>query len=223
MKLRKLALAAAVFVGLSGMAAGAASAQQKIFVIDEARIRSDTKVGKEMAAVLGGIYNQGVDKLGLKTLNDEIKTESDALRPQAQSLTPEALNANPTLKARVDALNKKASELAQRRDYLNANVNQEGQALNGMFATVMEPAVQHVAKQQGADIVLSASSTWYVKDAVDISSKVVARLDATIPSLKAMQDAYKASLPAQPAAAPAASAAPAAPAPATPPKPQGGQ
>jgi hypothetical protein len=58
-----------------------------------------------------------------------------------------------------------------------------------------------------------------VKDAIDISSKVVARLDATVPTLKAMQDAYKATLPAQPAA----SAAPAAPAPATPPKPQGGQ
>jgi Skp family chaperone for outer membrane proteins len=222
MKLRKLALAAAVFVGLSGMT-GAAFAQQKIFVINEAKIRAETKVGKEMAGVLGGIRNQGIEKLGLQALSNEIKTESDALRPQAQSLTPEALNANPTLKARVDALNKKASELQQKQDYLNANLSQEGQALNTMFAQVMEPAVQHVAKQQGADLVLSYSSTWYVKDAVDISSKVVARLDATIPTLKAMQDAYKASLPAPPAAAPAASAAPAAPAPAAPPKPQGGQ
>jgi outer membrane protein len=221
MKLRKLALAAAVFVGLSNMA-GAAFAQQKIFVINEAKIRADSKVGKEMAVALGGIRNQGIEKLGLKGLSDEIKTESDALRPQAQSLTPEAINANPTLKGRVDALNKKANELQQKQDYLNANLSQEGQALNAMFAQVLEPVVQQVAKQQGADLVLSYSSTWYVKDAIDISSKVVARLDATVPSLKAMQDAIKASQPAAPSAS-AAPAAPAAPAPTTPPKPQGGQ
>ena len=218
MNLRKLALAAAVFVGLTNMA-GAAFAQQKIFVINEQKIRADSKVGKEMAVVLGGIRNQGIEKLGLQALSSEIKTESDALRPQAQSLTPEALNANPTLKARVDALNQKANELVQKKDYLDANINQEASALNAAFAQVLEPAVKHVAKQQGADIVLSYASTWYVKDAVDISSKVVARLDATVPSLKAMQDALR------PAgtAAPAANAAPPAAGPAAPPKPQGGQ
>lgn len=212
MKLNKLIVAAAFIAGMANLS-GAAFAQQKIFVINEAKIRSDSKVGKEMAAALGGIRNQGIDKLGLKTLSDEVKAESDALRPQTQSLTKEALDANPTLKARVDALNKKANELVQKQDYLNQNLGQEGQALSAMFAQVLEPAVQHVAKQQGADVVLSYSSTWYVKDAVDISSKVISRLDATIPTIKAMQDAI------QPAGA--APAAPAAPAPAA--KPPGAQ
>ncbi len=201
MKLRNLALAAAVFVGLANMT-GAALAQTKVYIVNEEKVRRDSKVGKEMTAALGGIRAQGVDKLGLKPLQDEIKTESDALKPQTQSLTPEAINANPTLKARVDALSKKTTEYLQKADYLNNNLEQSSGSLNMAFAEAMGPAVDHVGKQVGADVVLSYSSTWFVKDAVDISDKVIARLDATVPSLAALQQLLK------PAAAPAAPAKP---------------
>jgi Skp family chaperone for outer membrane proteins len=212
MKLRNLALCAAVMIGLTNMV-GAAVAQSKIYVINEERIRRDSKVGKEMSARLGGIRDQGVEKLGLRSLQDQIKVEQDALRPQTQSLTKEALDKNPTLKAKVDALGKKTNEYLQKADILNSNLEQQSGALNMAFAQVMEPAVSHVAKQVGADLVLSYASTWYVKDAVDISGKVIERLDATVPSLQALQTALQ---PAQPAGG-AAPPAPAAP------KPQGGQ
>jgi Skp family chaperone for outer membrane proteins len=166
-----------------------------------------------MSARLGGIRDQGVEKLGLRSLQDQIKVEQDALRPQTQSLTKEALDKNPTLKAKVDALGKKTNEYLQKADILNSNLEQQSGALNMAFALVMEPAVSHVAKQVGADLVLSYASTWYVKDAVDISGKVIERLDATVPSLQALQTALQ---PAQPAGG-AAPPAPAAP------KPQGGQ
>lgn len=208
MKVRNLALAAAMMAGLMNVA-GAAVAQTKIFVINEEKIRRESKVGKEMSSTLGGVRDQGVDKLGLKSLGDEIKAEQTALQPQTQSLTKEALDKNPTLKARVDALSKKTNEYLQKADYLNQNLEQQNGTMNVAFAQVMEPAVTHVAKEAGADVVLSYASTWYVKDAIDISPRVIARLDATVPSLAALQAAL----------APAGGAAK----PATPAKPQGGQ
>jgi hypothetical protein len=66
------------------------------------------------------------------------------------------------------------------------------------FAQVLEPAVSHVAREAGADVVLSYASTWYVKDAVDLSQKVIARLDATVPTLAALQAAVQAATPAAP-------------------------
>jgi Skp family chaperone for outer membrane proteins len=210
MKVRNLALCAALMIGLTNMV-GAAVAQTKIYVINEERIRRDSKVGKEMSNALGGIREQGVDKLGLKSLQDQIKTESDALKPQTQSLTKEAIEKNPTLKAKVEALNKKTGEYLQKADILNSNLQQQNSTFNVAFAQVMEPAVSHVAKQVGADVVLSYASTWYVKDAIDISSKVIERLDATVPTLQALQTALQ----------PAGGTAPAAPA--APAKPQGGQ
>jgi Skp family chaperone for outer membrane proteins len=216
MKLRKIALAALVMASLTNVA-GLAVAQTKVFVINEEKVRRDSKVGKEMSAQLGGIRNQGIEKLGLQALGNELKAENDALKPQTQSLTPEAINSNPTLKARVESFNKKTAEFLQKSDFLNEQLGQQNNNLNVAFAQVLEPAVTHVAKEAGADLVLSYASTWYVKDAVDLSQKVIARLDATVPSLAALQAAL------QPAGgAPGAAQAPKPAAPAAP-KPQGGQ
>lgn len=216
MKIRKMALAALVMAGLTNLA-GVAVAQTKVFVINEERVRRDSKIGKEMFAQLGGIRDQGVEKLGLKALGNELKTETDALKPQTQSLTPEAINANPTLKARVEAYNKKTNEFMQKSNFLNEQLGQQNTNYNMAFAQVLEPAVAHVAREAGADVVLSYASTWYVKDAIDLSPKVIARLDATVPTLAALQAAI------QPAGgAPGAAQAPKPAAPAAP-KPQGGQ
>jgi Skp family chaperone for outer membrane proteins len=205
MKLRNLAMAAAVMIGLTNFI-GAAVAQTKIYVINEERIRRESKVGKEMSTTLSGVANQGAEKLGLKTLGDQIKTETDALKPQTQSLTPEAINANPALKAKVEALNKKQNEYMQKAAGLQQGIEQQSGNFNGAFMAALEPAVSYVAKQVNADVVLSYSSTWFVKDAIDITPKVIERLDATIPTMAALQAALQ-----PPATAGAAKAAPAKP------------
>jgi Skp family chaperone for outer membrane proteins len=202
MKIRNMAVAAALFAGFCQLA-GAAYAQTKIFVIDEAKVRAESKVGKDIASKLTTIKNEGVTKLGLDTLETEVKTEEDALKPQVASLSKEALAANPTLKARVDALNKKQSELVQKADYLNQNLQQQQNAAMAGFAQALQPAVEYVAKEAGADVVVSSASTWYFKNAVDLSTKVIARLDATTPSYAAIQAAAAATAPAKPATPPA--------------------
>jgi Skp family chaperone for outer membrane proteins len=199
MKVRNLALIATLFIGL-GNTVGVAIAQTKVFVINEQRIRAETKLGKEMDSKLNEVATAGVDQLGLKTLKTEIDTEAAALKPQTQSLTKEALAANPTLKARVEGLNKKAAELMQKQNALNQGLEKSDNGLNAAFMQVMAPAVESVAKEAGADVVVSFASTWYIKDATDLSAKVIARLDATVPTLAALQ----AALPPPPAAPKAA-------------------
>lgn len=194
MKLRHLAVAALLAVGAANIT-GAAFAQSKVFVIDEDAIRAGSKIGKDIAVKLGESQKEGVTKLGLQALSAEIKTAEDALKPQTESLTPEALKANPTLKARVDELNKKKVEFLKKQDFLNANLEQQGNAGMVAFATALAPAVDYVAKQAGADVVLSSSATWYIKDAVDLSPKVIARLDATTPTLEALKAAAQAAQP----------------------------
>jgi Skp family chaperone for outer membrane proteins len=221
MKFSKLALAAAFFVSLANVTA-VAHAQTKVFYVDEGKVRQETKVGKEMNAMLANMTNQGIAQLGLADLNKQIADEGKALQPQLQSLTEDAIQANPTLKARVDAFSQKRSEFQQKTSQVNQAVTRSGNELNAMFTYVLDPAVQHVAKQVGADVVLADPNTRYIKESLDITSKVVARLDSTIPTVAALQ----AALPQQPAAAPAAAPAPKPAAPAAPaatPKPPGAQ
>jgi Skp family chaperone for outer membrane proteins len=203
MKITQIALAAAVMFGLSSMA-GAAFAQSKVFTVDEQQVRQQSKLGKELNAVLETVANQGIEQLGLKTLRTEVDTEGAALKPQIESLTPEAINANPTLKARVDALNRKASELIQKQNALNQTLEQREGGYRLAFLQVLAPAVEAVAKEAGADLVVDVASTWFIKEAIDLTPRVVARLDATVPNVAALQ----AALP-KPPAAPGAAPAPA--------------
>lgn len=191
MKLRNLAFAAALVVSF-GQAVSVAVAQAKVFIIDEEVIRRDSKIGKDIASKLGAIQTDGVTKLGLQTLSQEIRTEQEALKPQTQSLTQDALNANPTLKARVEALAKKQNEYLQKADYLNSTLDEQTNAAMIAFAAAVEPAVDYVAKEMSADMILPASSTWYFKNTVDVSTRVIARLDATTPTLEALQTAAQA-------------------------------
>ena len=198
MKVRNLALVGALFLAFSSFA-GVAAAQTKVFIIHQAKIMAESKLGKAMNAALAEGVNNTVDQLGLKALQTEVQTESAALQPQTQSLTREAIAANPTLKSRVDALNKKVAELAQKSNAIEQGVERQ-RAINQIgFNTVLLKAVEHVAKQVGADVVLSYESTMYNKDSVDISSQVIARLDATVPTLEALAAAMP-QPPAQPAA-----------------------
>jgi Skp family chaperone for outer membrane proteins len=185
MKVRNLALIGAMFVALTNIA-GVAVAQTKVFIIHESKIMAETKLGKAMNAALAQGVNNTVDQLGLKALQTEVQTESAALQPQTQSLTREAIAANPTLKSRVDALNKKLNELAQKSSAIEQGVERQRTINQIGFNTVMVKAVEHVAKQVGADLVLSYEATLYNKDSVDISAQVIARLDATVPTLEAL-------------------------------------
>ncbi|MEZ5939112.1 MAG: OmpH family outer membrane protein [Hyphomonadaceae bacterium] len=171
--------------------ASAAFAQTKVFVIDEQKIRRESKIGQDIESKLGAIKDKGVETLGLEKLESDIKAEEARLQPQVQSLTKEALDKNPTLKAQVEALGKKQVELAQKANALNNNLDKQNTAASVAFLSALGPAVDAVAKEVGADLVLSYSSTWYVADATDISKKVIAKLDATAPSLDALQAAQK--------------------------------
>jgi len=197
MKLRNVVLAAVLFTGLSNVA-GVALAQTKVFIVNEAKIRADSKLGKALAAQMQQVGTAGVDQLGLKTLQSEVKTEGEALKPQVQSLTKEALASNPTLKTRVENYQKKMNELAAKSNALDQRMEQQEAANQIAFNFVLVPAVEAVAKEVGADVVLSYNSALFNKDAVDISAKVVARLDATVPTLEAL----KAALPAPQTPAP---------------------
>ena len=188
MKLRNIALAAAFAAGLANMT-GAALAQTKIYVVNEERVRRESKVGKEINQTLMTNANAGADQLGLKALKTEIDAEAARLKPQTESLTPEALNGNPTLKAQVEALGKKQSEYYSKTNALNNGLERADNGLSQMFFVVLGPAVDTVAKTVNADVVIASASTWFMKDAVDISDKVIARLDATVPTLQALRDA----------------------------------
>jgi Skp family chaperone for outer membrane proteins len=212
-KLNRLAFAAALLAGATGVT-GVAAAQTKIYYINEALVRQQTKVGKEMNAVLNQIASQRAQTAGLEALQKQLRDERTALQPQVESLSDAAIQSNPQLKSRLEAFGAKQQDLQQKSGAISAEIQQRSQQLNAMFTYVLDPAISHVAKTVNADVVLNDPDVRYIKDTVDITSKVVARLDATIPTIQALQ----AAMPQPPAGS---TPAPATNPSATAPKPQG--
>lgn len=212
MHIRNMILAAGLAVGLANL--GGAAFAQKIAVVDEDAVFEGSKIGGLLAKNVGEYRAAVADKLELKKLQDELKTDEAAI-PQLKTMTPEALsNAAKTdvaLKTKLESFAKKQGDLQARANQFTGATNQQAGAVQNAFGFVLAKAVESVAKQDALDIVVPAGSAMYVNKAkVDISQKVIARLDATVATL----DALNAALP-KPAAPPAGgAAAPGAPAPA---------
>jgi Skp family chaperone for outer membrane proteins len=183
-----------------------AAAQSKVFVVNDAQVRGETKLGKAINGQLAGIRAQLGTQLDMPKLQGEVAAEEQRLKPLVEGLTEDALKKNTALNAQVEALRKKQVEFLSKNEQINRAVEERAQILQVAFNAVMEPTVEFVAKEVSADVVVPYSSTWYVKEASDISMRVIARLDATIPTLEALQ----AALPQPPAPQPAAAGAPAA-------------
>lgn len=224
MSIRKIILIAGLAIGLANLT-GAASAQQKIVVVNEDTVFAGSKIGVLLSQNLGAARTALADKLELKKLQDELKADQTAI-PQLQTMTPEALNAaaksDPALRGKLESLAKKETDFQQRTSAFGGEIEKRSSISQQAFGYVLIPAVEFVAKAEAADLVMSANSALYVGKKVDISQKVIARLDATVPTLDALNAALP-KPPAQPAggAAPAAGAAAPAPAasPNTPPMP----
>lgn len=197
MKTKFFALVLAAFAAPLTLS-GAAMAQTKVFVIDEAKIRDGSKIGADIRSKLGAIEAEGIEKLGLQSLSEQIQAEQTRLQPQLQSIVSDdgtvavdSLDANPTLKSQVEALGQKQIELRQKSSVLSQNLDQQQSVAMAAFTAALGPAINHVAQQEGADVVLSVASTWYVKDTVDLSAKVIQRLDATTPTLASLEAALQ--------------------------------
>jgi Skp family chaperone for outer membrane proteins len=184
MSIRKFVLIAGMGFGLANLS-GAAFAQKTMVVDEDAAFRS-SKIGAAISNQIGAISSKGAEQLGLKTLADQIKADEAAM-PELKTLTPEAVNANPTLKARVDALSKKLGEFQQKQNALGKAVDQQQNAATVMFFYALNKAIEDVVKTEKVDIVLSAQSTRYFGKAQDLTPKIIARLDATVPNLETLQ------------------------------------
>lgn len=218
MHIRNMILAAGLAMGLANL--GGAAFAQKIAVVDEDAVFEGSKIGGLLAKTVNDFRVGVADKLELKKLQDELKTEEAAI-PQLKTMTPEALsNAAKTdvaLKTKLESFAKKQGDLQVRANQFNGATNQQAGAVQNAFGFVLAKAVESVAKADAVDIVVPAGSVMYVNKAkVDISQKVIARLDATVATLAALE----AALPKQPAApAAGAAAVPGAPAPGVAPAP----
>ncbi len=154
----------------------------------------------------------------VQALQTQIQTEGAALEPLVANQTPEQIRANAALATRIQnfqTMQQNAErEISQSRDRVQRNLNFVRQQIGQRI----QPALQTVATQRGATVVIDSSQALISSPALDITAPVLAIVNQNTTPLNVNAPPP----PATPAPAGVRPATPT-PAPATPnrPRPQG--
>ena len=175
-------------------AAPAASAQgTTVVMIDEGRLISESKAGKDIQTKLNNLETQMKNEL--EPIRATLETDGKALQPKVEGKTREAIAADTALVAQLTAYQKRAQEFAQKQQIVSKEFQlTERQALID-FNKAIEPALMEVVNEKKAQIVMSKGQVIFSSDTVDVTPLVISKLDAKTPTIAVSRQR----LPAQPA------------------------
>lgn len=180
-KLRMLVAAIMLATSFTTFASASYAQGTVVMIIDEGRILTDSKAGKDMFTKLKNIETQINNEL--KTPRDALEADRTALATQVEGKTREAIVADTALVAKIENFQKKSNEFAQKRSVLSQEYAATEQKAFIDFNTALEPVLLEVVKEKGAQVVLSKSQAVFSADTVDGTAAIVSKLDQRTPAI----------------------------------------
>lgn len=184
MKLFNAALAsAAVLFSTAIVAAPDAAAQNsEVVVIDQARIMRDSAGGQDIIRKVGQIET---------TIQSELTPEANALQQQGESLeartanmSMEAIGADEALRTEVEAYAQRAQQFNRNRQVAAAELQATERAAWARFYQALEPVLEQVVTETGANVMLDASQAVWSSESVDVTQSVITKMNAAMPTVE---------------------------------------
>jgi Skp family chaperone for outer membrane proteins len=186
---------------------GAASAQRGatpgalIVVVDSSRVFGECNACRAATAQLQGMVSQAQQRQ--QALGAPLQTEAQSLRAAAQAAS--AMPAGPAKTAAENSVNQRAQALQGRQDAANQELQRLDQNLQSVRANVsrqlnasLGPIYQQVMTAHGANLALDVEATLAHSNALDVTTEVLAALNAALPSVNVTPLPQPAAPPGQP-------------------------
>ena len=187
MKQFKLLLAALALVVTSVVAAAPAVAQgTKIIVVDQARVLRESKAGKDIASKIETI--EGQMKRELEPTANSLESLGKSIEAKTANMTPEAMRADENLKSEARNFRTKLADLSKERDKRATELALTERKASIAFSQALGPVLEQVMQEEGADIMMSASDVMIAMGGTDVTDKVIAKLDASTPSISVTRE-----------------------------------
>lgn len=164
-----------------------------VIVIDRVQIFAQSKAGQDIVTKVQGI--EAAMQAELQPVANQLSTEGTALDAKTQGMTREALLADAALKTEVEAYARKAGEFNRDRQVAAQELALTERAALIEFNNALIPVLRDVVTETGANVILDKGSVVFVDDTTDVTASVVAKLDASTPTINVVRQ----QLPAQPA------------------------
>ena len=152
----------------------------KIVTYDQARVMRDTTGGKDIAQKVQAISTSM--KTELESEGRSLETEGKSLEGRAANLTREAVAADATLRTQLESFGRKRAAFQQKGQIRQAELQQTEQTAWGEFFKALQPIVQEVANERGAQVVLERSTVAYSAPNLDVTDLVISKMNARKPS-----------------------------------------
>ena len=179
---KHMLFALSLVVSAAAVTAPAASAQgTTVVMIDEGRILSDSKAGKDIQTKLKNLETQMKNEL--EPTRATLETDGKALQTKVEGKTREAVAADTALVSQLTAYQNRANEFAQKRQTVSQEFQLTERAALIEFNKAIEPVLMEVVKEKNAQVVMSKSQVIYSSDAIDVSAAVISKLDAKTPTI----------------------------------------
>ncbi|MEO0881758.1 MAG: OmpH family outer membrane protein [Pseudomonadota bacterium] len=154
-----------------------ASAQgSKIIVVNQARIAAESAAGQDLQRKLQAIGQTMQSELTPEA--SALETEGRALQSRTANMSQEAIAADPELVSLVQAFAQKQQALAVRQQVARQELALTEQNAVGELSRVLQPVLQQVFTERGADIMLDRAVVAFAGPSVDVTDDVIAKLNA---------------------------------------------
>lgn len=184
MKLFNAAMASfATLIAGAFVAAPVAAAQgTSVVVIDQERIMTQSQGGQDIAAQ--------VEQIGT-TIQSELTPEATAIQEQGQSLetrtanmSMEAIAADEALRTEVEAYAQRAQQFNRKRQIAAAELQATERAAWMKFFQALQPVLEEVVTETGADVMLDSSQVVWSAEAIDVTQSVITKMNAAMPTVE---------------------------------------
>lgn len=158
-----------------------AAAQTNVIVIDQAKIMTQSKAGKDIAKKLQNIAEQ-INK-ELKPSADSLAAEQKSLQEKLKPLNQAAIAQDKALVTRIQNFEKRTVELQRKSQTRSAELELTRRDAWNKFFVALEPALQGAIDETKADIVIDRSSTIHTGTGVDRTDLIISKLNASTPTI----------------------------------------
>jgi Skp family chaperone for outer membrane proteins len=184
MKLIKTAAASvAVMMSSAIIAAPVAQAQNsEVVVINQQRVMAESAAGQDIA--------QKLEQIGT-SIQNELTPEANALQQQGESLeartanmSMDAIAADQALRTEVEAYAQRAQQFSLDRQFAAAELQATERAAWQRFYQALQPVLEQVITETGANVMLDTSQTVWSSEAVDVTGSVLMKMNAALPTVE---------------------------------------
>ncbi|WP_300378812.1 OmpH family outer membrane protein [Henriciella sp.] len=187
MQILKAALASIsiAFAGATAFAPAATAQGSTVVVIDQAKIMRDSAGGQDITSKVNAIENTMMSEL--QPTADALQTERDSLRARSENMSMDAITADEQLRSEFQDFARKSQQFNRQRQIAAAELQATERQAWSTFFTAMQPVLEEVVTETGADIMFDRSDAVYASADLDATDRVISKMNAKMPTVEVVR------------------------------------